>query len=244
MRGRPSLEIRSGPGAEVPPGEAGELALFDIPTGRLTSYVYTPHASARQAGEAIISLGEISARADALAGASLPGVPLSLEGIRRDRASGQESVYYEARYAPQRREIPFLEPPIRLLLDASTGRLYRFDMDPEWLDPAWPPRPRLSREAAERVAAVLLRQLDLTAALGAGAALGSTATAELFTVRPNAWLGSGGPDAPADLRPAWVVPFRLAGAAPESPAHALYVDAESGRPLGGAAAASLEMPGR
>jgi hypothetical protein len=140
--------------------------------------------------------------------------------------------------------VPFLEPPIRLLFDASTGRLYRFDMDPEWLDPAWPPRPRISRPAAERVAEVLLRQLDLTAVLGAGAALGSTGTAELFTVRPNAWLGFDEADAPASLRPAWVVPFRLAGATPESPAHGLYVDAESGRPLGGAAAGSLEMPGR
>ena len=80
-------------------------------------------------------------------------------------------------------------------------------------------------------------------ALGAGAALGNIAAAELFTVRPNAWLGFHQAD-PAHTRPAWVVPFRLAGAGPERPAHTLFIDAESGRVLGGAAAGNGEAPPR
>lgn len=244
VRGRPTIEITGRSEVDGRPGEPVERALYDLSTAQLISYVYAPHASARQAGEAILSLSEISSRADALVRAVLPGAELMLEEIQRLRVSGQEGLYYLARYAPPQREPPFYEPPVRLLLDASTGRLHQLDVDPEWQDSPASSLPRISRAAAERVAATWLRRRDLAPTLGAGAVFGSTAAAELFTVSPNDWLGLGAADSAARLRPAWVVPFRLAGATPQGPAHALFIDAESGRVLGGAPAESGEVPSR
>jgi hypothetical protein len=235
-RDRPSLEIKGravpAAGGDAAAGEVREYAVFDLAARRLVSYVYFPHASARRTGEAILSLGSISTRADAAVHALLPGRELVLDGIQRYRASGQESVYYEARYAPTGGELTFLVPPVRMLLDASTGRVFRFEQDPEWPTPVAPPRSMISRGAAARIAAVVLDARDLSATFGPGAARGPLGVPELFVVQPNGWLGVE-PVEPG-ARAAWVVPFRLAGEA-QGVQHQLFVDAATGRVIGGLA---------
>lgn len=242
-RGRPALEIVGRDRGGEAAGTLRDFAFFDLAAGRVVSYVSLANASTRRAGEAIISLSEISTHADRAAREIFPGANLALESIRRYRASGQESIYYEARYAPPPAEIPFLGPPIRLLLNASTGKLFRVDVDPEWLDPPPPPRSRISRQAAERIAAVSLRARDLATTFGAGAVLGKIGPAELFTVRPNDWLGYSADDPDARSRLAWVVPFRLAGGDAPGP-HSLFVDAATGRVLGGLAEQAAADPAR
>lgn len=232
--GRPSLEITGRVFAAQGDGEVREYAIFDLAAQRLVTFVYFPHASARRSGEAILSLGAIAAVADAAVHGLLPGRDLVLDGIQRFRASGLESVYYEAGYAPAGGEVPFLVPPVRLLLDASNGRVFRFEQDPEWPDSVRLPRALLSRSAAERIAAITLRRRDLDATFGPGAALGAVGPAELYVVRPNGWLGSDVGAEPGGARAAWVVPFRLAGEA-SGVGHQLFVDAAGGRVLGGVA---------
>ena len=106
------------------------------------------------------------------------------------------------------------------------------DIDPDWLDPADPPRVRISRKAAERIATVVLRRRDLAPAFGPGAVFGKVAAAEMFTVHPNDGLGLSAGDAEARARVAWVVPFRVDGGAAAG-LHSLFVDAATGRILGG-----------
>ena len=234
-RGRPAVEITG----RAPGGEGGaairDFAFVDLATGRVVAYAYFPNASTRQTGEAIISLSEVSTLADRLAREILPGFSLALAGIRRHRPAGLESVYYEARYAPPPTEVPFFEPPVRLLLNASTGRLFRVDVDPEVFEPMPPPRLSISRQAAERIASVSLRGRDLAASFGQGATLGAFGPAELFTVRPNHWLDVYEGDVDTRARVAWVVPFRLSAGGAPGP-HSLFVDAATGRLLGGLAA--------
>jgi hypothetical protein len=230
--GRPVLQIE-GRAASGGSADTRRLeAIFDLGVGRVTSFLWFPHGSARKAGEAIVSLSEVSSRADAHLRKILPGVEFALAGIERQRASGEEGVYYEASFADAASEVPFLRPPVRLLLDASTGNVYRFDADAEWFVPPKLPSAHLSRRAAERVAAVVLGSRDLSEALGAGARLGKVAPAELFVVRPNGWLGSPGAENGGQASVAWVVPFSLAADA-SRPVHRLFVDAGTGRILGG-----------
>jgi len=231
-RGRPALEVKGREAGTEAPGPVRDLAIVDLGTGRVALFVWFPHASARKAGDPIISLSETATRADALLRSILPGSSLVLEDIQRYRTSGQESVYYEAGYAPQDGEIPYLQAPVRLLFDASTGNLFRFDVDAEWIDPPAVPRARISRQAAERVARAALGSRDLTREFGAGAALGKVAAAELFVARPNEWLGFLEAGSSRQARVAWVVPFSLA-AAPAAVTHRLFVDAATGRILGG-----------
>jgi len=234
FRGRPAIEVT---GRERGAGAVVDSAVFDTAAGRIVAYTCFANASARQAGEAIISMGEISSGADRLARAIIPGSNLALESIRRQREGDLESVYYEARYAPPPGEFPFFQPPVRLVLNASTGRLFRLDIDADWLDPARPPRALISKKAAERIAAVVLRTQDLAPVFGRGAALGTVAAADLFTVRPNGWLGLH-PDDPGDrARAAWVVHFWSEGGDAAGP-HCLFVDAATGRILGGQAGQS------
>lgn len=230
--GRPALVVKgrvSGPDGRP---TLRDEAIVDLGAGRVTSFVWFPNASARKAGEAIISLGEVSSRADAQVRRLLPGTELALEGIQRYRASGEESIYYEASFTDPGGDVPFLQPTVRLLLDASTGNFFRFDADPDWFAPPKAPKARLSRKAAERVAAAALAARDLSPALGAGAAPGKTGAAELFIVRPNDWLASPGEAAAARARVAWVVPFSLKGE-PGRLVHRLFVDAATGKLLGG-----------
>lgn len=231
--GRPVLTIRGNAADGAGAGRRGLEAVFDLGVGQVTSFVWFPHESARKAGEAIMSLSEASSRADGHLRKLFTGTDLALAGIDRYRASGQESVYYEATFAAPAAEVPFLRSPVRLLLDASTGNLYRVEADPEWFMPPKLPSAHLSRRAAERVAAVALGRYDLSQALGGGARLGKVGSADMFVVRPNDWPGipgtAGGP-----ARVAWVVPFSLAGDA-SGAVHRLFVDAGTGRILGGLA---------
>jgi hypothetical protein len=232
FRGRPSLEItgHAGATATAAAGAVRDFAVFEPVTARIVSYVCFANASTRKRGEAIVSLAEVSGRADRLARAIFGGLNLELESVRRHRAGDTDSIYYEARYGGAPGEFPFFEPPVRLLLNASTGDFFRVDIEPDWLDPIRPPRAMISRKAAERIAAVVLRSRDLSAAFGPGAVLAGIAAAELFTVRPNDWLAAGEEPATARSRIAWVVPFRVGGAAG---LNSLFVDAGTGRIIGG-----------
>lgn len=243
FRGRPSIEIKGRERGGDADGAIRDFAVIDLPTSRVVSYACFVNASTRKAGEAIVSLAEISTTADALVRTTLPGLNLVLESIQRFRAGGLESVYYEARYATTTGDFPFLSPPVRLLLNATTGSLFRLDIDPDWIDPAAPPRARISRQSAERIAKVVLAGRDLAGVFGAGTGLGKVAAAELFVVRPNGWEGFGADDPDARSRLAWVVPFRLDGGdAPGT--HSLFVDAATGRVLGGLPGESAGRPPR
>lgn len=233
-RGRSSIEVKG----RTPEGQLRDLAIVDVASGSLSVFVYFPNASRRAAGEPILPMSEISVRADVHLRGLHAGEDLMLSGIQRYRASGEESVYYEVRYAPPASAFPFLDPPVRLLLEAVTGALFRVDEEPGWrLAPEPEPGRLLSARAAERIALVVLRSRRAASALGAaeGAAVRILGT-EPFYVRPNGWLGSRTED-DAGLRLAQVVAFRVEGAAPPGP-HSLYVDAQTGRVLGGEPAAA------
>ncbi len=231
FKGRSSIEIKGRGRGGAASGTMRDLAVFDPATGRIVTYVCFGNASTRKNGEAIVSLAEVSGRADRLVRVILPGAKLELAGIDRRRTGETDSIYYEAGYASVSGEFPFLEPPIRLLLNASTGELFRLEIDPDWLDPAEAPRVRISRQAAERIATVFLRRNNLASAFGAGANLGKVAAAEMFSVRPNDWLGFFTEAVASRARVAWVVPFRVDGGV--AGLHQLFVDAATGRILGG-----------
>jgi len=241
FRGRPAVEIKGRVRGDDTAGTLRDLAVFDPAADRIVAYVCFANASTRKTGDPIVSLAEISSRGDKLARGILPGSNLELESIDRHRTGETESVYYAARYASASGEFPFFEPPVRLLLNATTGKLYRLDVDPDWLDPVEPPRVRMSRKAAERIATVVLRGHDLAPAFGSGAVFGAVATAELFTVHPNDWLGLFAHNAAARARVAWVVYFRAAG---DNAAglHGLFVDAATGLVLGGFSGQSAGHP--
>lgn len=232
FQGRPALEIKAREREDAVAGKVRELAILDVAAGRIVTFVCFANTSTRQAGEAIISLSEISTCADRLARSVFPGASFDLDSIHRYRASGQESVYYEARYTPAQPEFPYLESPVRLLLNATTGSLFRLDIDPDGLAPVAAPRSRISRQMAERIASVVLREHDLGPGLGAGAVFDRVGGAELFVVRPNGWLGIHDPAAAERNTVAWVVPVQISGGAAPG-VHSLFIDAASGRVLGG-----------
>lgn len=242
-RGRPAIEIKGRARGGDEPGALRDLAVFDLAAGRIVSIICFTNASTRKHGEAIVSLAEISGRADKLARALLPGSKLELESVLRAGAGGAEHIYYEARYASASGEFPFLEPPVRLLLNATTASLFRFEIEPDWIDPAEPPRVRVSRKAAERIAGVILRSHDFAPAFGADTVLGSLAPAELFTVHANDRLGFFRDSTAARARVAWVVPFRLAGASGVG-LHAIFIDAATGLVLGGMVGPTSGAPSR
>ncbi|MHB8834759.1 MAG: hypothetical protein ACYC9Y_03500 [Candidatus Methylomirabilia bacterium] len=242
FHGRPLLEIKGrGSGGET--GTLRDLAVFDPAAGRIVSYVCFANASKRTSGEAIVSLAAVSSSADRLVRALLPGSNLGLESVQRYQEGGTESIYYEARYTAVSGEFPFLEPPVRLLLNATSGDFFRLDIDPDWFAPPDLPRVRISRKAAERIATVVLRRGDLAAAFGPGAVFGKTASAEMFTVHPNDSFGFFRENAEERARVAWVVPFRIDGGGAAG-LHHLFVDAATGRILGGALGESSARPTR
>jgi len=242
FRARPAIEIKGRERGGEATGTMRDLAVVDLATGRVVSFICFTNASTRKSGEAIISLAEVSSRSDKLARAILPGSSIELESLKRHRTGGTESIYYETRYMPAPGEFPFLEPPVRLLFNATTGGVFRLDIDPDWLDPADPPRLRISKKAAERIATVVLRSHDFAPAFGPGAVFGTVAAAEMFTVRPNDWLGFFRENTEVRARVAWVVPFRVNGAAAAG-LHSLFVDAATGLILGGLSGQSAgEMP--
>jgi len=241
FHGRPSLEIKGR--VDGAAGPVRDLGVFDPASGLIVTYVCFPNASTRASGEAIVSLADVSGRADALARALLPGSQLGLESVKRRLSSETASVYYEALYAAPSGDFPFLEPPLRLLLNATSGSLFRLDIDPDWLDPPHPPRVQISRKSAERIAAVVLRGRDLATVFGPGAVLGPVAAAELFVVHPNDWLGSFTRSVEAAAQVAWVVPFRVEGGAAAG-LHSLFVDAATGHVLGGLPGQAAELQPR
>ena len=232
FQGRQSIEIKGRERGDDASGTVRDLAVFDLAAARIASYACFANASTRMGGEAIVSLAEVSSRADKLAHALFPGSNLGLESVKRRRSDGTESIYYEARYTSASGEFPFLEPPVQLLLNATTGGFFRLDIDPDWLAPPDPPRVRISRKASERIATVVLRGRDLAPAFGPGAVLGKVAAAETFTVHPNENFGVFTGNAEARARVAWVVPFRVDGG-DFAGLHNLFVDAATGRILGG-----------
>ena len=232
FHGRPSIEIKGRERSGDAPVPVRDLAIFDPASGRIVFYVCFANASTRTSGEPIVSLGAVSSRADTLARALFPGSNLGLESVKRHRTGGTESIYYEARYASTGGEFPFLEPPVKLLFNATDGRFFRLDIDADWLHPPELPRVRISRKAAERIATVVLRRRDLAPAFGSGAVFGKVAAAEMFTVRPNENLGFFTEDVGARARVAWVVSFRIDGG-DAAGLHSLFVDAATGRILGG-----------
>lgn len=240
---RPAVEIKARERGGESAGKVRELAIFDITARRTVLYVCFANASTRRTGEPIISLSEVSTRADRLAGAVFPAANLDLESIQRYRMSGQESVYYEARYTPTLSEHPFFEPPVRLLLNATTGSLFRLDTDPEGLDATAPPRARISRRAAERIASVVMRARDLDPVFGRGAVFIKVGAAELFFIRPNGWLGIHLTETAENRLVAWVVPVQIGGGAIPG-THNLFVDAASGRVLGGREGPGADAPPR
>jgi hypothetical protein len=232
FQGRQSIEIKGRERGGDASGTLRDLTFFDLAAARVVSYACLTNASTRTSGEAIVSLAAASSLADKLARAMLPGLGLVLESVQRYQVGGTESVYYEARYTSVSGEFPFLEPPVKLLLNATTGNFFRLDIDPDWLHPPELPRVRISRKAAERIATVVLRRRDLAPAFGSEAVFGKVAAAEMFTVRPNEELGFFTEDVGARARVAWVVSFRIDGG-DAAGLHSLYVDAATGRILGG-----------
>ena len=105
----------------------------------------------------------------------------------------------------------------------------------DYLEAGAIPKAVISGAAASRIAGLYLRTQDLDKALGRGASVSSVMAAELFFVRPNTWLGGEVP-AGGVARPAWVVPFLSTGRGEDSP-HLLFVDAVTGRTIGGTASA-------
>lgn len=243
FHGRPLLEIKGRGSGDDAAGTLGDLAVFDPAAGRIVSYVCFANASKRTSGEAIVSLAAVSSSADRLVRALLQGSNLGLESVQRYQEGGTESVYYEARYTAVSGEFPFLEPPVRLLLNATSGDFFRLDVDPDWFAPPDLPRVRISRKAAERIATVVLRRGDLAAAFGPGAVFGKIASAEMFTVHPNDSFGLFREHAEERARVAWVVPFRIDGGGAAG-LHQLFVDAATGRILGGAVGESSARPTR
>jgi hypothetical protein len=233
--GRPAMEVegweRTAEGNLWPVDQA----TFDIRSGLLSKYVNFSYASRRKAGEAILPMGSMSNKGDLYLRLFYPGSDLALEGIDRYRVSGKESVYYELRYSPQPREVLSFHPLVRMLVDASTGRLYRFELAADYLGAGALPEAVISGAAAARIAGLYLQTQDLDRALGRGASISSVLAADLYFVRPNSWLGGEVP-AGGVARPAWVVPFLSAGRSEESP-HLLFVDAATGRAIGGTASA-------
>jgi hypothetical protein len=213
-----------------------DQATFDIRSGRLSKYVSFVNVSRRKAGESILSMGSISTKADAYLHLLIPGADLALEGIERYRLEGRESVYYEVRYSPQPQEVIFFHPLAKMLLDASTGRLYRFEMAADFLGVGAMPDSVISGASAARLAALYLQRRALENSLGRGTAVSRVLAPTLYFVRPNTWLEGEAPSGGV-ARAAWVVPFQTGGEADATP-HLLFVDALSGKSIGGIEAAS------
>jgi hypothetical protein len=227
--GRRALEIE---GWHVRPDGSRwptDQSTFDIPSGRISKYVLFGNASTRQRGEAILPMGSVSPKGDSYLSLFMQGIPLELEGIERYRISGKESIYYELRYSPQPREVPFIMPLVKMLVDASTGRLYRFELAADFLGaPDGIPSPIVGGTSASTLAALHLGK-ERVAAITGGAATGEIWATDLYYVRPNGWPAAS-PPAGGQARLAWVVPFSLEG---KNGRNILYVDARTGKIIGG-----------
>jgi hypothetical protein len=230
-RGRPAAEIegwrRTGGGGRWPVDQA----TYDIWSGRLSKYVNFDNASSRRRGEAILPMGAVSSRSDAYLAILYPGHGLFLDGIERYRVRGKESVYYELRYSHQPGEVLFFHPLVRMLVDASTGELYRFELAADYLDLGPVPSTIIGGAASAKLAALALVERSAVRQLGGQQVVGELFPTDLYYVRPNDWLGGIIP-AGGRARLAWVVPFRTSRSREGTP-HLIFIDALTGRILGG-----------
>jgi hypothetical protein len=230
-RGRSAVEVegwrRTAGGGRWPVDQA----TYDVWSGGLSKYVNFDNASSRRKGEAILPMGAVSSRADAYLAILYPRHGLFLEGIERYRVSGKESVYYELRYSRQPGEVLFFHPLVRMLVDASTGQLYRFELAADYLDLGPVPATIIGGAASAKLAALALVGESAVRQLGGQQVVGELFPTDLFYVRPNDWLGAVIP-AGGRARLAWVVPFRTARNREGAP-HLVFIDALTGRTLGG-----------
>jgi hypothetical protein len=229
--GRPGEEIEGWRWTATDGRWPVDQATFDTESGLLTKYVNFTSSNRRSSGEAILSMSAVSSKADRYLALFYRDRELSLESIDRYRVQGKESIYYELRYNLHPQEVLFFHPLARILVNATTGRLYRFELAVDYLDARYPSRKIISAAAAEKIAGLALRSIDLEPHLGAGEEVSGLLPADLYFVRPNSWLGAEvRPDGRA--RAAWVVPFRT-GDGEEETAHLVFVGAANGRILGG-----------
>lgn len=230
-RGRPAVEIegwrRTGGGGRWPVDQA----TYDVWIGGLSKYVNFDNASSRRRGEAILPMGAVSSKADAYLAILYPKHGLFLDGIERYRVSGKESVYYELRYSHQPGEVLFFHPMVRILVDASTGELYRFELAADYLDLGPVPVTIIGGAASAKLASLALVKRSAVRQLGGRQVVGELFPTDLYYVRPNDWLGAVIP-AGGKARLAWVVPFRTARSGQAAP-HLIFVDALTGKTLGG-----------
>lgn len=217
-----------------------DQATFDVWSGLLSKYVNFENSSRRRRGESILPMGSVSAKGDAYLALFYPNHGLSLEGIERYRVRGKESVYYELRYSLQPQEVLFFNPLARLLVNASTGSLYRFELAADYLGLGAFPDAIIGGTAAARIAQLALARKSVSRYLEGMALEGELFPSDLYYVRPNSWLGGRVP-AGGRARAAWVVPFRTARNREGVP-HLIFVDALNGKIIGGVKAASQSSP--
>ncbi len=234
--GRPALEIEGWRADGENILWPIDQATYDIRSSRLSKYVNFKNASRRKAGEAIQPMGSVSARGDGYLALFRLSRELALEGIERFRVRDKESVYYELRYTSQPQDVLSFHPLIKILVDASSGRFYRYELAADYLDAGAMPRSIISGSAASRLAALYLQTIDLGDFLGRGAAIGNVLAPDLYYLRPNRGFGGNVPEGGV-ARPAWVVPFQTDGDWYEVP-HLLFIDAVTGKTIGGVPAGS------
>jgi hypothetical protein len=229
-RGRPAAEVegwrRTG-GGRWPVDQA----TYDIWSGRLSKYVNFDNASRRRKGESILPMGAVSSKADGYLAVLYPRHGLFLDGIERYRVRGKESVYYELRYSHPPGEILYFHPLVRMLVDASTGQLYRYELAVDYLDLGPVPTAIIGGAASAKLAGLALVAPAALRHLGGQQVLGELFPTDLYYVRPNDWLGAVLP-AGGRARLAWVVPFRTARNREGAP-HVIFIDALTGKILGG-----------
>lgn len=229
--GRPGEEIEGWRWTATEGRWPVDQATFDTWSGLLSKYVDFTSSNRRLSGEAILSMSAVSNKADRYLALFYPDRELSLESIDRYRVRGKESVYYELRYNIHPQDILFFHPLVRMLVNATTGRLYRFELAVDYLDARYPSGKIISAAAAEKIAGLALRSIDLAPHLGRREDVSGLLSADLYFVRPNNWLGAERQET-GRARVAWVVPFRT-GEVDQETAHLVFIDATTGKLLGG-----------
>ncbi len=229
--GRPAVKIEGWTRGSKESRRPYDSAVFDVRSGLVAVYVNFGNVSRREAGEPIHPMSEASKDADRYLALLYPEGGLPLEGIRRYGVRGGEGVYYEVRYSTSTGGVRYFQALVEMLLDASTGNLYRYELAVDFLDSKPAPKVSISRAAAEKIAAVTLRKHNLAAHLGEGAVFSAALPATMGYVRPNTWFA---PYLGEDVRLAWVVPFRIDGGGAVDLVHHLFVEAGSGKIIGGA----------
>jgi hypothetical protein len=210
-----------------------DRAVVDVESGLVAFYHNLDNASRRKAGESILPMSSASLRADFYLGIFFPGSELSFQGIKRFLISNSHSIYYEVLFGYPPGEIRFLQPVVKMLLDASTLRLYRYELAADHLQVGPFTRARIGKKTAEKIAAVNLGRNAIDAPfLEEGGEVSSVPT-ELVYVRPNDWMGLGGGVRRSGVWLAWAVPFGRAIIYGEESVRLVFVGAVTGKLIGG-----------